>query len=376
MDLSPRSRPHPASDWRRAGGGRMPVEGSLACLARREFLRGAAALAMGTLLAACGQEPGERSPARAVTSTAAATRVIAISTPLPSRPPARGLAPTPVDFMLRIDHNLQYPTALATDRQGNLYVIDADHQRVQKFDDRGRFLTMWGGIGDGNGQFVFRISGPIPGGIAVDERGTVYVSDYYDRVQAFDSNGRFLLQWGSHGAGDGQFDFPTGIATDGQGMIYVGDAGNHRIQKFDRAGRFLLQWGRQGSGDGAFISPSGIAVNRRNQVIVGDGDNSRIQAFDSAGRFLASWGSPSTSAIQPECQPGIAVDAQDHVYVARNNSDRVEKFDRDGRLLATWGNTGTGDGQFIYPSGIAVDGQGNVCVADVIGGRIQKFRQR
>jgi len=345
-------------------------------VSRRELLRGSAATAFGALLAACGQDTGDRSSAQAITSTAAATSIIIMPTRLPLPTPARAPAANPIAFVLRIDHDLRYPTALATDRQGNVYVIDSDHQRVQKFDSRGTFLTMWGSIGDGDGEFAFRISGPIPGGIAVDERGTVYVSDYFDRVQAFDSNGNFLLQWGSHGAGTGQFDFPTGMSTDRQGMIYVCDAGNHRIQKFDRAGRFLLQWGRQGNGDEEFVYPSGIAVNQRNQVIVSDADNSRYQVFDDTGRFLRSWGNTSGSGngIQPECQPGVAVDAQDNVYVVKNNSDRIDKFDRNGRLLAAWGRTGMADGEFIYPSGVAVDRQGYVYVADVIGGRIQKFR--
>jgi len=342
---------------------------------RREILRGSAAFSLGALLVACGQEPTNNARGRLNSATPAATRAFVIATVLPSPTPTSGAAPFSVEFVSRIDHDLRYPTALATDRQGNIYIIDADHQRVQKFDHRGQFLTMWGEIGDGDGQFVFRISGPIPGGIAVDERGTVYVSDYYDRIQAFDSNGRFLVQWGSNGTGDGQFDFPTGMAVDGRGMIYVSDAGNHRVQKFDRHGHFLLQWGRQGTGDAAFMYPSGVAANRHNEVIVGDADNSRIQIFDDAGHFLRTWGNPSASAIQPECQPGIAVDDQDNIYVVRNNSDRIEKFDREGRLLGAWGSTGTGDGQFIYPSGIAVSNQGGIYITDVIGGRIQKFQQ-
>jgi tripartite motif-containing protein 71 len=345
-------------------------------VSRRELFRGSAAIGFGALLAACGQEMGNRSPVPGISATAAATDVIIVSTRLPSSTPARATAANPVAFVSRIDHDLRYPTALATDRQGNVYVIDADHHRVQKFDGRGTFLTMWGSIGDSKGEFAFRISGPIPGGIAVDERGTVYVSDYFDRVQAFDGNGKFLLEWGSHGAGAGQFDFPTGMATDRQGMIYVCDAGNHRVQKFDRAGHVLLQWGREGNSDGEFVYPSGIAVNQRNQVIVSDADNSRAQVFDDTGHFLSSWGNTSggVSGIQPECQPGIAVDAQDNVYVVRNNSDRIDTFDRTGRLLTAWGKTGTADGAFIYPSGIAVDHQGNVYISDVIGGRIQKFR--
>ena len=323
-------------------------------------------LGTNSLLAACGR--GLTAPIRGgpATPTAAATRIVSPSLPsVPLRP---------VAFILKIDHELAYPTALATDGQGNVYVIDGDHHRIQKFDGNGQFLTMWGSIGGGSGQFVFRIRGPIPGGIAVDERGIVYVADYYDRVQAFDGNGRFLFQWGRHGSSAGQIIFSSGIAVDGRGAVYISDADNHQIQKFDRTGHFLLSWGSVGSGDGEFLALGGVAVDRSGHVIVGDADNSRIQVFDSTGHFLMSWGSPSTSGIQPEGPPGVAVDTGGNVYVARNNSDRIEKYDRTGHLLTTWGGTGTGDGRFIYPSGITVDGEGNVYVTDVIGGRIQKFR--
>lgn len=350
----------------------MPALESAPRLTRRQVLRGSAAAGAGAILAACGREPTDPSRAGTATATAAATRIVTISTPQPTSPPVARR--DRVTFLLKIDHGLRYPTAVATDPQGNVYVIDGDHHRIQKFDGGGRFLAMWGSIGDAEGQFVFRISGPIPGGIAVDGRGTVYVSDYYDRVQAFDPTGRFLLQWGSHGGADGQFSFPTGLAIDGQGMVYVGDAENHRVQKFDGTGRFVAKWGGPGSGDGEFLYPGGIAVNSRNEIVVGDADNSRIQVFDINGRFLRAWGSASASAIQPEGPPGLAADGDGNIYVSRNNGDKIEKFDASGRLLAMWGSTGAGDGEFIYPSGVAVDRQGSVYVVDVIGGRVQKFR--
>ena len=44
--------------------------------------------------------------------------------------------------------------------------------------------------------------------------------------------GTFLTTWGTAGSGNGQFDLPAGVATDGSGNVYVADAGNNRIQKF------------------------------------------------------------------------------------------------------------------------------------------------
>ena len=54
-----------------------------------------------------------------------------------------------------------------------------------------------------------------------------------DRVEKFTSNGNYLTQWGSRGSGNGQFEYPEGIAVDSSGnFIYVADSGNDRIQVF------------------------------------------------------------------------------------------------------------------------------------------------
>src|SRR5438128_2424564 len=61
--------------------------------------------------------------------------------------------------------------------------------------------------------------------------------------------GAFLLKWGvKSGTSNGQFNFPSGVATDANGNVYVADTGNSRIQKFDASGAFLTTWGSTGSG--------------------------------------------------------------------------------------------------------------------------------
>ena len=59
----------------------------------------------------------------------------------------------------------------------------------------------------------------------------MYVSDEgNDRLQKFDNNGRFVTKWGSTGSNPGQFDAPTGIAEDSLDNIYVSDSLNDRVQ--------------------------------------------------------------------------------------------------------------------------------------------------
>jgi DNA-binding beta-propeller fold protein YncE len=92
----------------------------------------------------------------------------------------------------------------------------------------------------------------------------------------------FLLQWGSQGSGEGQFDGPAGVAVDSSGNVYVTDFNNHRIQKFTADGEFLAQWGSQGSGEGQLFFPRGVAVDTSGNVYVADPGNSRIQKFGIA----------------------------------------------------------------------------------------------
>ena len=98
-------------------------------------------------------------------------------------------------------------------------------------------------------------------------------------MQKFDSDGTYLDQWGTEGTDEGQFTYPTGIAVDSAGNVYVADRDNHRFQKFDSSGNFMSAWGSNGTGEGEFASPQGIAAVFNGWVYVADSTNHRIQKF-------------------------------------------------------------------------------------------------
>src|SRR5207244_12723871 len=95
--------------------------------------------------------------------------------------------------------------------------------------------------------------------------------------------------WGSAGSGNGELNYPVGVATDGSGNVYVGDTYNARIEKFDASGTFLTTWGSLGSGSGQFNFPYGVATDRSGNVYVADGNNNGRQE-----KFATSDGLPTT----------------------------------------------------------------------------------
>jgi tripartite motif-containing protein 71 len=215
---------------------------------------------------------------------------------------------------------------IALDEQGNVYVTT---ENVKKYDKEGKFITQWGKLGTGEGQFH------VPTGIAVDKDGNVYVDDFRNRrIQKFDSNGNFLLQWSPDPAGS-----PGSIAVDHNGNVYVSlfESQEHNIQKFDSNGKLLTTWGERGSGDGQFAGQiEDIAIDREGNLYVTDSFNHRIQKFDSNGNFVAKFGGEASDEGQGQFNDpqGVAVDSQGNIYVVDSNF--LQKLDWQGNFIAQW----------------------------------------
>jgi len=123
------------------------------------------------------------------------------------------------------------------------------------------FLMKWG-ADPGPGEFF------MPGGVAFDDAGCIYVADTYNhRVQVFEADGTFIRVWGSYGTDIGEFMYPEDIAVDVTGAVYVVNTENHRVRKFTADGAFITSWGSYGNGTGGFVAPYAIAVSRTGQGV-------------------------------------------------------------------------------------------------------------
>ncbi len=268
----------------------------------------------------------------------------------------------------------QDPRGIAVDEAGNVYVADSGNNRIQVFDSSGKFLIQWGSEGDGPGQFKE------PWGIALDAEGNVYVADTWNhRIQKFDAEVTFLRQWGSYGATggaavgeEGFFWGPRDIAVDAAGDVYVTDTGNKRVQVFSPDGEFLDQWGGFGVEDGQMDEPVGLATDEEGNIYVADAWNQRVQKFDQDLEFVTQWPITGWYGQSVVNKPYLAAGGG-RVYITDPEGYRVLVYDQDGEFVATFGEYGFDRKTFSLPTGIAVDGEGDVYVIDSSNHRVMKF---
>jgi tripartite motif-containing protein 71 len=263
---------------------------------------------------------------------------------------------------------MRLPTELAVDSQGNVYVIDGDNHRIQKFDKDGNFLLMWGGLGAGDGKFLFHTNPDgFYGTIAVDENDDVYVGDHHNRVQKFDSNGNFLMKFGGTGYDDSEFAVLGGIAVNDQGNIYTVDWSESEVQKFDDQGTFLQKWDVPSCKPGGTSFPHKVVLDGQGRLYIPNAGGSCIQIFDDQGNLLQQWGELGKANGQFDKPRSLALDGEGNIYVSDNINGRIQKFDPDGNFRASFG-------PFEYPVGIAMDSEGFVYLVEVLSGQLQKLR--
>ena len=170
---------------------------------------------------------------------------------------------------------LSQPTGIAYSKPNQqIWVVETGKHQIRILDREGRPVKTIGQRGTATSEFNF------PTSLWIDKNGLAYVVDALNyRVQIFDAQGNFITMFGENGNGTGFLARPKGIATDGYGNIYVVDALFHAVQIFDMNGNYLYQFGNQGRNTSEFWMPSGIYIDKANYIYVADSYNSRIQIF-------------------------------------------------------------------------------------------------
>ena len=259
-----------------------------------------------------------------------------------------------------------YPRAITySPKDDSFFVVDR-LARVQHIDAKGQHLGGWR-------MPDWRVGKPV--GLSVGPDGNVYVPDtHYHRIVVYAPDGKELRRWGSRGTEPGQFIWPTDVAFDAAGNVYVPEYGdNDRIQVFAPDGTFLRQFGSFGDGPGQLMRPQSIVIDG-DEMYVADSCNHRIGVFKLDGTFVRNFGSTGSELGQFRFPYGLDEDKQGRLVVCEFGNNRVQLVDKEtGKGLATWGRPGREPGQLAYPWAVALDRAGRVVAVDSGNNRLQVF---
>lgn len=254
------------------------------------------------------------------------------------------------------------PARIAADAAGRLYISDSTSGRILVRDESGQSLPGKAGLDR-------------PLGIAIGEAGRIYVAE-----EGRGSVSIFLPDWtflGKLGQGDGEFRMPNhlAIAPGPSGLVYVGDSRANVVKAFTQEGAPVLQFGSQGTANGQFDFLAGVFVSAAGEVYVADQNNARVQVFSPTGTFLRLFGKASGmfgSSLFTRIQ-GLTGDSQGRIYVADTVLGVVKVVNSTGKLLATLGAFGEGPGQLQAPASLAIDRNNRLFVVSLGNTRVEVF---
>ncbi len=303
---------------------------------------------------------------------------------------------------------------IAIDQKGNIYLADLGNNRIRKIDKNGIITTIAGSsfqgtTGDGGPATLARLILPI--GVTVDSLGELFIADVgANNIRKIDSNGIISTIAGSTDgqpgfSGDGgpataaRFNQIVGsVAVDGQGNIYIPDAGNNRIRKIDKNGIVNTVIGNgisDNTGDGGLAinasinTPSSVNVNSAGNIYIAVKNYVREVDVNNIIHTVAGNGSggfngdgilaAKSQLYEPRT---VKVDDSNNVYLIDAGDYRVRKILPDGKIITVAGN-GLNSG-LIGDSGLATnatlgyilalakDKKGNLYIADDANQSIRK----
>lgn len=288
---------------------------------------------------------------------------------------------------------LSTPYGIWVDASGTLFFADGGNNRVRKVTVGGIISTVAGSgtagySGDGGPATSARLS--TPGRVVADAAGNLYISDDQNHcIRKVTPGGTISTVAGtgvSGYGGDGgaatsaKLSFPSGIALDGAGNLYICDSGNNRVRKVTAGGTIstVAGTGTAGyAGDGLsatsakLSSPRGLALDRSGNLYIADLNNGRIRKVSTGGTI-------STVANGLTGPQDVVADANGMLYVADTTANRIYMVSTSGAMSLFAGNGSSaesGDGGAPAsaglggPFGLALDTTGHLYVADS-GGQV------
>jgi sugar lactone lactonase YvrE len=312
---------------------------------------------------------------------------------------------------------LDYPSGVALDTKGNLFIADDFNSRIRKVSVSGIITTVAGnGTMGSSGDGGYATSAQLHDAkkVAVDSAGNLYIADCTEyRIRKVSLSGIITTVAGNGSAGysgdsgpatSAQLLLPMGVAADSAGNLFIADSGNHRIRKVSVSGIITTVAGNGSSGyNGDEIpattarlwGPSDVVVDSAGNLFIADRNNHRIRKVAPSGIITTIAGNGINGFIgddgpailaQLYYPDGVSVDSAGTLFIADTYNHRIRTVNPAG-IITTVAGTGpigvgyggySGDGgpatsaQLYTPSGVAVDSDGNLFIADQNNNRIRK----
>jgi hypothetical protein len=295
---------------------------------------------------------------------------------------------------------LSDPYGVAVDAAGNVYIADANNNRIEKVTPSGALTFV-----AGNGAYGTPAAGPalsspmdFPPDVAVDSTGALYIVQHYDSQIDKVVNGTLSRYAGTGTAGGPPIpgpatsspeDEPYGVAVDAAGDVFIADSLNNVVEKVTPAGvlSIVAGTGTQGTPtpgpatSSRLHAPNQVAVDGSGNLYITDSTNNVIEKVNTQGilSIFAGTGTAGTStpgglatASRLSAPYGVGVDAAGDVYIADTGNNQIDEVNTAGvlSLVAGTGLAGSPtpgpavDSKLIYPSAVAVGPTGNVYIAD------------
>lgn len=281
-------------------------------------------------------------------------------------------------------NQLASPEDVHVDAAGNVYVLDGNNNRVQKWAPGATAgVTVAGGHGLGSAANQLFL----PQGFFVDKNGNVFVADLFNnRIQKWAPGavtGVTVAGGNGYGSGAQQLASPKDVYVDAAGNVFVTDGDNNRVQRWAPGATMgVTVAGGNGYGSAAnqFRNPFSLFVDEAGNVYISDRTNNRIQKWApgaSTGVTVAAGingsGEDSTQLNDPR---GLYVDSFGRIYISDYFNNRIQKWIpgmQYGITIAGGRGSGETPGRLSNPSGVCMSDAGELYVADEGNNRVQKY---
>ncbi|GAC1471171.1 MAG: hypothetical protein PVSMB7_22690 [Chloroflexota bacterium] len=248
-------------------------------------------------------------------------------------------------------HTFPGPGRLSVDGAGNVYVLMGNSRHgnvstgsIAKLSPQGVLLARWYSPSLLNAEFL---GAGAAGTVFVIVPGQTKAGNPTGRVLKLSSTGAVVDSWHLSTAGH-DFMTPVGIALDVRGSVYVsGIAGrcNRGCQGRDAdliethsstSGTAASRWRTWSYGAGQVVFGSGLEVNRNGTIFVA-GDT-RVAKISPSGKMIARWGGTvGCSPLQFRAITSLALDGHGDLYVLDEGNKNVQKISAGGQSIAIWG---------------------------------------